>query len=77
MIQKSKTPRIAHRLNTGEIFALSDLPPAKTSRWVISRKRAVVTAIALGMLSEQEACDVYALSPEELSEWRRKIPIKT
>lgn len=77
MIQKSKTQRVAQRLSSGEIFTLSDLPVPQTTRWVHSRKKAILTAIALGMLSDREACDVYGLSLEEVSEWRRKIKITT
>lgn len=47
----------------------ADLPPAKTERWVASRKAAVVLGIASGLLSRAEACDEYGLSAEELESW--------
>lgn len=49
------------------------LPPADTKRWVKSRKKAVVDAIAHGQLTDEEACARYDLCPEELASWKHMI----
>lgn len=49
------------------------LPPANTERWVKSRKVAVIQAIQAGHLSEEQACERYNLSPEELQSWKRLL----
>jgi transposase-like protein len=47
------------------------LPPPNTTRWVASRKAAVVAAVQNGVLTKAEACRRYHLSPEEFWEWER------
>jgi transposase-like protein len=47
------------------------LPPASTTRWVASRKAAVVAAVRTGRLTVDEACRRYQLSQEEFREWER------
>lgn len=47
-----------------------ELPPSNTSRWVASRKAAVVAAVDSGAITEDEVCARYDLSAEELSLWR-------
>ena len=54
-------------------FQSTDLPPANTTRWVKSRKQAVIDAIKNGAISEDDACERYNLSTEELLSWRRMI----
>lgn len=49
------------------------LPPADTERWVKSRKVAVIQAIQAGHLTEEQACERYNLSPEELQSWKRLL----
>lgn len=49
------------------------LPPADTERWVKSRKVAVIQAIQAGHLSEEQACERYNLSLEELQSWKRLL----
>jgi transposase-like protein len=51
-------------------MTMADLPPADTRRWVASRKAAVVAAVREGLLTPEEACLRYALTPEELDSWR-------
>jgi hypothetical protein len=51
----------------------SDLPPANTKRWVISRKAQVLAAIDAGLLSRAEACARYAISEAELRLWERAV----
>ena len=47
----------------------ADLPPPETRRWVASRKASVVKAVVYGLLSRNDAKEMYGLSDEELSEW--------
>ena len=47
------------------------LPAARTVRWTARRKRAVLMALDLGEISEEEVCRRYAMHPDELSAWRR------
>ena len=58
---------------TGTPLTLHDLPPANTDRWVIRRKAEVVAAVAGGLLTLDEACARYALTPEELASWQRLV----
>ena len=46
------------------------LPPPNTQRWVKSRKISVIKAIESGVLTDQQACERYALSQEELDSWK-------
>ena len=52
--------------------SLAALPPASTTRWVASRKAAVVAAVQAGLLTVMEACRRYGLSQEEFAEWERR-----
>ena len=54
----------------GHSIARTDLPPADTKRWVARRKAVVVAAVDGGMMTQEEACDLYELSEEELGQWR-------
>ncbi len=45
------------------------LPPATTKRWVSRRKAAVVLATRAGVISREQACERYGVSPEELAAW--------
>ncbi|WP_316016099.1 DUF1153 domain-containing protein [Roseobacter sp. HKCCA0434] len=56
--------------HAGRTIARTDLPPPDTRRWVARRKAIVVAAVDGGMITEEEACDLYALSGEELAQWR-------
>jgi hypothetical protein len=47
------------------------LPSPGNVRWTASRKLAVLLAIDLGEISEEEVCRRYAMHPDELSAWRR------
>lgn len=60
-------------LPDGSVMTRSDLPPAGTTRWVASRKAAVVRAVDHGLLSVEEAIRLYALSEEELGSWRSAV----
>ncbi|MCA3261383.1 MAG: DUF1153 domain-containing protein [Telmatospirillum sp.] len=52
---------------------LPDLPPPGTTRWVVRRKQAVVSAVRQGRITLDEACRTYTLSPEEFNSWQRLI----
>ena len=54
-------------------ISMADLPPADTKRWGIRRKAAVVQAIRSRLITEEEACRRYSLSPEELNIWMKRI----
>jgi Protein of unknown function (DUF1153) len=49
---------------------LAAVPPG-TTRWVASRKAAVVEAVRGGEISFEEACRRYELSEEEFIAWER------
>ena len=53
--------------------AADSLPPVGTTRWVASRKAAILDAIAAGTLSRAEACRRYAISDAELRLWERAV----
>lgn len=57
----------------GEKLTLDGLPAPSTRRWVIRRKAEVVAAVTGGLLSADEACELYSLSLEELAGWQRAI----
>ncbi|GAB4298922.1 MAG: DUF1153 domain-containing protein [Roseovarius sp.] len=65
-------PRMV-RLPDGTVMTRADLPPADTSRWVASRKLAVVRAVVWGLITRAEARERYGLSDEELQEWLRAV----
>jgi len=67
-IRKSKGPQSV-MLPDGTIMTRADLPSPTTRRWVASRKAAVVRAVHSGLVSAEEACEIYALSLEELEGW--------
>lgn len=71
-LKKVEGPRSV-TLADGSILTRADLPPAKTRRWVASRKSAVVKGIAYGLISEDEALKLYGLSKEELQEWQKAL----
>jgi hypothetical protein len=56
-------------LADGTTVSRSELPDAKTRRWVASRKATVVQAVQGGLITNAEACEMYGLSEEELDGW--------
>ncbi len=60
-------------LTDGTKLSRSDLPGINTTRWVASRKALVVKAVEAELISTDEACDMYALSTEELDSWRGAV----
>ena len=57
----------------GSILTIDNLPSPETERWVIRRKAEVVAAVCGGLLSFDDACKRYSLSPEEYISWRDTI----
>lgn len=55
-------------LPDGSILTKADLPQPQT-RWVASRKAAVVDAVHYGLLSRDEAIRRYGLTEEEFDAW--------
>ncbi|OZB16349.1 MAG: hypothetical protein B7X55_08115 [Rhodobacterales bacterium 34-62-10] len=67
-LKKVDGPR-AVTLPDGSVMTRADLPPADTTRWVASRKAAVVRAVLCGLISRAEALERYALSDDEFDSW--------
>jgi len=57
-------------LPDGSRLTRSDLPARNTRRWVARRKALVVMAVNSGLVTEDEALEMYGLSSEELHSWR-------
>lgn len=57
----------------GEPLTIDTLPPADTTRWVVRRKAEVVAAVNGGLLSIDDVCQRYNLSPEEFASWQRAV----
>ncbi|MDQ7262776.1 DUF1153 domain-containing protein [Paracoccus sp. PS-1] len=66
-LKKTPGPRTAI-LPDGSILSLADLPDPQT-RWVASRKAAVVDAVQYGLLAREEAIRRYGLTEEEFDAW--------
>ena len=60
-------------LPDGSVMTWADLPDPSTSRWVASRKAAVVRAVTYGLIKRQAALDRYNLSEDEFGEWERAV----
>lgn len=69
-LKKVDGPR-AVTLPDGSVMTRADLPPADTTRWVASRKAAVVRAVLHGLISRAEALERYGLSDDEFDGWLR------
>lgn len=60
-------------LRPARALTLDDLPPADTRRWVVRRKALVVNGVQAGLISAEDACVRYCLSPEELRSWQHQF----
>lgn len=69
MYIKKETGPIEVSLPNGAKLNRSDLPDRATKRWVSRLKMVVVQAVKYGLISVEEACDLYDLSREELLSW--------
>ena len=60
------TRSVAHVVGPdGEVLTLADLPPPDTVRWVPRKKARLVAAVCGGLISLNQACLRYRLTPEE------------
>ncbi|RIA37904.1 uncharacterized protein DUF1153 [Hephaestia caeni] len=59
----------------GEALTLRTLPARDTKRWIVRRKAEVVAAVRGGLLTVDEACARYRLSPEELASWQHAVDV--
>jgi hypothetical protein len=57
----------------GSPLTIADLPPPGTKRWVMRRKAEIVAAVRGGLLSFEEACNLYSLTADELLNWQSSI----
>jgi hypothetical protein len=57
----------------GNVLTFDNLPPSETKRWVVHRKAQVVSAVRGGLLSFGDACERYALTPEEFMSWQDAV----
>ncbi|MGB5865811.1 MAG: DUF1153 domain-containing protein [Sulfitobacter sp.] len=71
-LKKVDGPR-AVTLADGTVMTFADLPPAKTRRWVASRKAAVVRGVVYGLINKDDALKRYELSEGEFIEWVRAV----
>lgn len=69
MYVRKLTGPVAVTLPDGSRLTRSDLPPRTTTRWVARRKACVVAAVEHGLITAQEACEMYDLSSDELESW--------
>jgi hypothetical protein len=67
-LKKVDGPR-AVKLPDGTVMTRADLPPPQTTRWVASRKLAVVRGVMHGLITQEDAIERYGLSKEEFLEW--------
>lgn len=63
-INANETPFSTH------VPSLSDLPAPDTRRWDSKRKALVVAAVRAGVLSIEQATDIYDMSIEEFLSWQ-------
>ena len=60
-------------LPDGRVMTRADLPSPNTRRWVASRKAAVVIAVEAGLVTQEEALEIWGLSAEELDSWKHAV----
>ncbi|MBF9029850.1 DUF1153 domain-containing protein [Rhodobacterales bacterium HKCCE3408] len=73
-IRRDKVPQSV-TLPDGRVMTRADLPSPRTRRWVASRKAAVVIAVEAGLVTEEEALEIWALSEEELTSWKQAVSL--
>ena len=71
-LKKVNGPR-AVTLADGSVMTRADLPDARTRRWVASRKAAVVRAVAIGLITREDALENYGISGEEFDAWHALV----
>ena len=71
-IRKVRGPRTV-QLPDGGYLSRGDLPPPTTKRWVAWRKATVVKGVRFGLISLEEACNLYDLTQDEYSSWQTDV----
>ena len=51
----------------------ASLPPPDTKHWLARHKAQVVAAVSAGALDLEEACQRYALTPDEFASWQEAV----
>jgi hypothetical protein len=68
------TRSVAHVVGPdGDVLTLADLPPPDTVRWMPRKKARLVAAVCGGLISLNQACLRYRLTPEEFSDWKKAL----
>src|SRR6266478_5721476 len=70
MGRDAREPVSATRKSRANRSATVKVPPPTTTRWFAHTKAEVVTAVCNGLLSLDEACDLYELTVEEFLTWK-------
>jgi hypothetical protein len=73
MASDARVPRSYVTGPDGDVLTLENLPSADTGRWVARRKAQIVAAVRGGLLSLDEACERYQLTPEEFFAWQSAL----
>jgi hypothetical protein len=59
----------------GYPLTAADLPAQQPRRWLSRRKAQVVAAVASGLITREQVCDRYRLTPVELLTWESSIEL--
>ncbi len=54
-------------------MSIYDLPRPDTGRWVARRKAEVVAAVKGGLITLDQACEMYSLTIDEYLGWQSKL----
>ena len=73
-LRKQDGPR-AVTMPDGSVMTRADLPAMGTTRWVASRKAAVVRGVLGGLITRAQAIEWYGLSDDEFDEWLAAIAV--
>ena len=71
-LRKVEGPRTV-TLPDGSTMSRADMPSPSSRHWVASRKAAVVRGVSAGLMSLNEALEIYGLSEAEFEEWRNAV----
>ena len=73
-LRKQDGPR-AVTMPDGSVMTRADLPAMGTTRWVASRKAAVVRGVLGGLITRAQAIEWSGLSDDEFDEWLGAIAV--
>ena len=62
-------------LPDGTVMTRADLPATDTRRWVASRKAQVIKAVQSGLITRENALEMYALSDDEYESWENAVRV--